>query len=495
LSDEVDSIYNEYRKVRSKLGPLVDPTGRLDMTLLSPRSSSPRSSSPPPRKTAASSSPSRRSPSPSSQPNSQQTVGPMEEKTACAVSSDVQSTAVAENHLPHGIIRKLDLQVVLPEGSGAQAEISETPGVESARSERLASQQQSPTCSAVALHHFPRAPLPARKAPAVGSGSVSARERAVKSLAPDLLGSPRSEAFSGPRPAPTSGPPSARQPKGGAPPSNQLPQLVPTRAATPATPDQSAANRLRVRRASGQDLAEKERSRTRRQAVQRDHHVHLQHHRDASAWQKNLRQRQRARFLELEQNDVQSQQGTRLSAYQFVRDAHEKGRYISKELELGVYSSVGMGIGSPPRTPEDEKAMRAWNGSVPETQQPLKKASHTQKDAAKSRDELRRWLGEPWERTSFAPIEDILEFHGVREEFQRAGAPGLGHITDEISGALSQEAEATDHGEEQKGRRPPMPVPPSEGGPSGTPRSHGSKLKIKSTSPLPRAPTRRSSKS
>jgi len=447
LADEVESIYAQYRAMRTRIGPLNDPRGRLD-ALLSPRNfDGPRGSS-------RQSSPRAATPK---QPPETSWAAPGSSDAHAASATDTGPSAATDDEperprLKRGFATNMSALLV-PE----QDTLSSTPRRSS--SPRWASSNES-------------------------------MQTPVSNLAPALLGSPRGKAFAGPQSAKNavSQPASARRPNAEVPPSSQLPSLLRVSA------EDQASSEGRWGDASA---VEKEKSRLRRQGTQRDHHEHVPHHRDASAWQKHLRQQYRTQLVKAEtEHVVSSEQMTKVTAFQCFRDAMqvENRPAISKELELGSFGNVGMGIGSRPLTPTDEHAMRDWvvDSGFDLTSAPQKDGEPVRKRVFKPLDdmdteELRAFLAEPGKRTSFGPILDILEFHGVLKEFEEAGAPGLG-LTDHLAdgsppaeepglevedGAKEPESESADASVQPVRFRP---APPAQGAPGqGTPRT--SKLK------------------
>ena len=183
-----------------------------------------------------------------------------------------------------------------------------------------------------------------------------------------------------------------------------------------------------------------------RRGTSRDHSTHIAATvREGTPWQKELRLEERERLYDAKTTSrARIEQQIRLHAFHCVRDADRAMRH---DLELGHFGNTGLAIGSPPRSPEHESVMRNWVGppaisaaDVQELSRANRAAEVKERNVSSlSLDEQRKWLHEPIERGSFAQIADILERHGVAEEFKLAGAPGLGANADD---AASDEEEA-----------------------------------------------------
>lgn len=131
---------------------------------------------------------------------------------------------------------------------------------------------------------------------------------------------------------------------------------------------------------------------------------------------------------------TRAEQELRVKAFEVLRNTFEAADSprLGAQLELAGFGHVGLGIDSRPQTPAEEKAMREWVGSQGLSDTDIKALKAAEKAALRaskihelSAEEQRLWLEEPVKRTSFAPIADILQMHGVEEEFRLAGAPGL----------------------------------------------------------------------
>ena len=451
LSDETETIYAQYRAIRSKLGTVKDPSGRLD-ALLSPRKeivslkdpqfaqygtslrglpvqgvgatfqpASGRLSSP-----ASPTSPQRSPRRPSlrwSANTNMPTPDPIKiPDDGAAMPPDLVPSQPSFNWTPQpptgsppavlrrGLGFKFHPLMLPEEGSTPGAE--RTPGQDSSfRSNALSMPNPSPSPRVTEISLFSVRPSPR-----------------IKSLAPSLIGHQRVEAFPGPAAEKPErkrkGPKRARAE---APPSSQLPMLFGSKpeGRAPVVED-SIAERW------GESTRAKEETQKEEQGAQRDHHEHRQH-KEASAWQRELRQRQRMRLRVAEtKHAAQSAQLTRLNAYQCLRDIYQEGSpRIQQELELGEFGSVGLSIGSRPRTPADERAMQNWVVDNEQTSAGKSRQAVAARGGSFSRRaskekmsdaEVRAWLQDPGVRTSFEDTLDILEFHGVLKEFEEAGA-------------------------------------------------------------------------
>lgn len=123
------------------------------------------------------------------------------------------------------------------------------------------------------------------------------------------------------------------------------------------------------------------------------------------------------------------------------------------ELELGRYGMTGLGIGSPPRTPQDERAMSGWVGVAPPSRGALEAAREEERKATVptgqsdwSRDELFDWLIQPVQRTEFESVADILEAHGVKGEFMRPPADDDATVTEASLDASLEHAQGAPRG-------------------------------------------------
>ena len=221
------------------------------------------------------------------------------------------------------------------------------------------------------------------------------------------------------------------------PPSMQLPPMKQRVLSREATPSSNAKRAVAARRGDeGGDQREDQKYRLRRQERSRDHHQHAaQSPREPSAWQKKLRRSHRLELVDAQTSlATLGQQRTKLQALRCLRDAldSDKPGAFEAQLELGRFGAVGLGIGSRPVTPVAERAMKDWvvgQSITAADVKALKEAEAAEVRANKIADltstEQRLWLSHPVKRASFAPIADILQEHGVREEFRLAGAPGL----------------------------------------------------------------------
>ena len=259
----------------------------------------------------------------------------------------------------------------------------------------------------------------------------------MTSLAPGLLGRARVEPFPGPPPAPPAPPgemPDTRKVSPRAPteppPSNKLPAIGSTPHGAP-TPEHKDTPRSNIYRRWGGNLDAVHAEEIQRNGSQRDHHSHVNLHSQASEWQRRLRHEQRARLRAGETGGVaHATQQARLNAFQCLRDAlgSEDSPRIQMELELGAFGSVGMTVSSRPHTPAEEVAMRDWvvdQGLTSHDLQVLSDASvagPAKKPEDMTKEEVISWLRDSGQRTKFDDVLNILEFHGVRAEFEAACA-------------------------------------------------------------------------
>ena len=176
---------------------------------------------------------------------------------------------------------------------------------------------------------------------------------------------------------------------------------------------------------------------------------------------------------------TRAEQELRVKAFEVLRNTFETADSprLGAQLELAGFGHVGLGIDSRPQTPAEEKAMREWVGSQGLSDTDIKALKAAEKAALRaskihelSAEEQRLWLEEPVKRASFAPIADILQMHGVEEEFRLAGAPGLkapGSLdsANAESGTERQDDDEASHGPGQVHRESESPRTPR------TPRS------------------------
>ena len=196
---------------------------------------------------------------------------------------------------------------------------------------------------------------------------------------------------------------------------------------------------------SSEQAVAKEKKKVEMRGQTKDHQQHALSSREPSAWQRQLRRAERERLMDGCTTQVtRSEQTTRIEAFRCLRQTHlpHDSPRLRDQLELGAFGRVGMGISSRPNTPAEEKAMRAWvagDGISADDVTTLKAAQtaslRTKQIHELSREEQRSWLQDPVKRSSFAPIADILQMHGVEDDFRRAGAPGL-ERPDTLDGAL-----------------------------------------------------------
>lgn len=184
---------------------------------------------------------------------------------------------------------------------------------------------------------------------------------------------------------------------------------------------------------------EKERlGRTRRKGIYKDHHARAEMPPEKrSQWQRNLRRREReALIADGRTQPVRAWQRARLHAFKYLRDAlgaQEADRIgrtgmdepqgdLSKETELGPLGGLGLGIGSPPRTPKEDTAMNDWVGVAPPSKEQLDELSNRDRKvnlhpSKMTHEELVEYVLTPIPRTDFGDVDEILTFHGVRSEF------------------------------------------------------------------------------
>ena len=441
--NEVDAIYAQYRQHRNKLGPSPSPasdrSGYLS-ALLSPRIQIPANyggetahKSPTPKAS--------RSPSPPTRPfYANSPLSPVSFHSPWARLFEDRETNFEEPNVEDAECESPDpLSPGLSDAVGSPT----TP-------RRVA--DTSPMFALTESAFSPRQRLPV--APRLVQSEVVAGNVADKlpNLFTQIPGTPRGR-FPGPpaAPRPVGGPPTPRRARAAAPPSSQLPLVqpaakAPSRDPTPGT-DSSRKAAFAKRWDEGQDK-DKEAAKALRRGRSRDHHAHVSlSAREPSAWQRELRRRQRASLLDAKTHlETHAEQTARLKAFLIHRDAiqSDEAAKMGEELELGGFAHVGMGIGSRPTTPAEERAMRAWvgeQGISADDIRALKEAEKAADRASKinelSYDEQRQWLSEPVKRASFAPIADILEHHGRLEEFRLAGAPGL--VDPNLDGMMEDE--------------------------------------------------------
>jgi class 3 adenylate cyclase len=423
LSDETEVIYAQYRAMRSKLGPPRDRAGHL-AAILSPRVringySRPLATS---QRTASTSIDN------AMQPATTQRSGFA--PTHVKLMSDDGNHSPQLTRQPAARIPRLLLEAGQDHAPDAGTDLRKTPGSVPARDE-----DPMDNLSARDLHPSPRHPR--------GLAFKPLKPRAASDLSIAVDGGDARGSFPGPR---ASALPAAkilpRRAYSTAPPSLQLPNCERKQAI--------GSDEEGWRRGSQWEENGYQGAHALRRGTARDHHDHCApHSRSVSAWQKELRHGQRMRLVGSETcKSGRSGQQLRLYAFQCLRDTYATngpGR-MSTEFELGPFGRVGLSLGSPPHTPADERAMREWTGA-PDVSDADVQALTTAKRAYAhmssvdelSGDEQRAWLQEPFERSSFAPIVDILEFHGMAEEFRLAGAPGL-------PGPLVPAAEDVEHG-------------------------------------------------
>lgn len=495
LSDETEAIYAQFRAMRNKMGPVKDPLGRLD-ALLSPRvtadhfkartslrhiplraedarlSSPPRDgrSTPLAQQRRYSASP------PSSGAARPRPISIPADASSTASPPPLQSTPSSVGH--RSLRRQLAVRIpdlILPKD--VQATEQSSPGQPTP-----AESGANPSPSLSALPSTPRAPPPTENSML----SVAAREelrRHITSLAPGIIGSRRFQPFSGPSLEAEPKPEVQRSFSARAepPPSTLLPPIPPTPQHTGSSSLDASHPSFHARWGASDDGAEAERRNLKRQgATQRDHHSHMSMRRQASSWQCKLRHKYRMRLLAGEtESAAQASQLTRLHAFQCLRDAYTEGDspIIQKELELGVFSGMGMSVGSRPRTPADEHAMSGWvidgQGMSAQDVQMLSQAKSgpNKRPDEMNKEELLAWLREPSVRTNFDAVSDILEFHGVLNEFAppapiRTGSstsPSPRQSRSASPTALPVAQSAAKEGSSRRSSRNPSPSPRPRG--------------------------------
>ena len=436
LMENVDTMYGHYRLQREKLGPVRRIAGDKDgslTALLSPRVQAPGS---PPEGVALQALSSR-----TSRRSSRDVISPR--RTSRRSSRDVISPKPPPVQLPPRTPRSpssmYSMQTPTWVSQRGSPDLIQTPGVDSALSspanEELPPRDQvelatpwSPASPAWYLRTGGKPPPPLHKR------EVNLSEISGNKL-PVLMPGEGHGKFPGPplAPRPTKAPaPVPRRARAVVPPSSQLPAAkgASPRSGTPKDGESIWAY-------NPEKEKQKEKEKIIRRGSSRDHqaHVHSLSAREPSAWQRELRLAERDRLLMAKTSLVtRAEQELRVKAFEVLRNTFEAADSprLGAQLELAGFGHVGLGIDSRPQTPAEEKAMREWVGSQGLSDTDIKALKAAEKAALRaskihelSAEEQRLWLEEPVKRTSFAPIADILQMHGVEEEFRLAGAPGL----------------------------------------------------------------------
>ena len=454
LADEVETFYAQYRAMRMKLGPLPDPHGHLEGLLSKSEHLVNVSTSL--RQTVL--------------------VHPDESRGA-----EAEREMGADYH--RGRRRAINMGEVLeavetpstvaPTSVGSSSDAPAHPMIlrrqGGSKFDALLPQheeEESPTSASTGLSSAALTMTPSFRSPWSNHSSGPETESPVAKMTKETFFEPSDPVRSEPvrrahshrgsiAPAQTS----PRRHKPGPPPSSQLPPLLPSRGTTPATPDSARSpGSFRQRWGDGTE-------RPSRAPSQRDHQEHIRLQREPSDWQKKLRHEEHSRLLAGEtETPAQYDQATRLEAYHLASDA--SGQRIEQELELGAFGNVGMGLGSPPRTPKEEKAMRNWTNKddlSEEDAELLRLASRNLPNLMSPAEQL-AWLAavdpDTEARTSLASIVDILESHGVRKEFEEDGAAGL------LAPLYTPRQEEEEVVEAPAPRS--LPTPPAENRPEGS---------------------------
>ena len=213
-----------------------------------------------------------------------------------------------------------------------------------------------------------------------------------------------------------------------APPSQMLPP-VRSRSSTPTSPTENEPMRrtsqILKRRWGGND-ENRDKDRALRIGTQRDHHMHAQRGPKVTPWQRQLRSSTRNVLRNYEERHTQQYaQSIKLAAFAAMRDAiserPDAAKLISRELGLGDFGQVGLGIRSRPTTPAEDRTMANWVSTAdPELSEATKLGEVVRKKAGDelSGDELRSWRDEQVILFDSAPpplasVADILLAHGI----------------------------------------------------------------------------------
>ena len=158
-----------------------------------------------------------------------------------------------------------------------------------------------------------------------------------------------------------------------------------------------------------------------------------------------LRHRQREHYIDGQTTSAaHAAQQLRVRAYRCLRDTYDAiqpSGVMAEELELGAFGSIGLGIGSPPRTPADERATREWAAEATVAQVSVEEIAamnkaHVEKNTTEelTADELIAWLSEKPRRGNTS-IDDICMYHGV-EPLPDFGTSPRGSFRRESSGSF-----------------------------------------------------------
>lgn len=468
LSDETDAVYADFQARRRKVGPLRDPSGRL-RAILSPRivhgigtRAMSRGAAPhPPFPSRESADGGASQTGPSCSPRSAidkrptRFFNPPYKAFAKHESDDTMrnsaSSIVMALH-PRETLMKQKNSKSLLRLVGSEQDISSESEVASPceRKGDLLAQCAN-------RHQTQQVSSPASVRPGTGGddrsqfGATPQDDTSAVTLPQLGLSRPRGK-FIGP-PAPiASAPLLPSSPRhANAPPSRQLPPIhPPTQPGSPRRENADTADG-EPRWGPNEERSSVEAARLLRLGTQRDHHEHFARSmRGPSAWQKRLRRIQRLELLDSETTlSACASQLARMRAFRCLRNSFSSqgsSQPLDSDMgELGDFGNVGLGIGSRPTTPADEKAMHQWVAPPTISASEIKELNRAARIASQPTDELsaderRAWLLQPQTVVVRTSVDDILEEYGLRPLYQ----PTSGSSTDAASKSLPAVPESSE---------------------------------------------------